>query len=108
MIRDILLDEADETEETDGADRSDEELSDDSGFGFVTLTTSVLANEAMILPCRYQIASASSQTSSASITRPSFKCNSSARATVKFATEPQSHRDRKREWDKETRGKGEQ
>src|SRR5215510_12436508 len=90
MIRDILRDGADESDETDGADG----LVERAGFGFVILTTSVLANEAMIFPCRYQIESAISQTSSASITRPSIKCNSSARATAKFATYTERSRDR--------------
>src|SRR5215813_11289331 len=53
-----------------------------SGFGLVILAISVFANEAMIFPCRYQIASPTSQISSASITRPSFKCSSSASATA--------------------------
>src|SRR5262245_49850585 len=98
MIRDILRDGADESDETDVVDG----LVERAGFGFVILTTSVLANEAMIFPCRYQIESAISQTSSASITRPSVKCNSSARATPKFATEKKRRRDRKRQ----TRGRG--
>src|SRR5262249_19862830 len=93
MIRDTLR-EPDKTDETDWTDGVDEGLA--SGAGFVILIMSVFANEAMIFPCRYQIASPTSQISSASITRPSFKCSSSARAVAKPGkriTQKHSHRD---------------